>query len=149
MAETTKVKFRVPYRDRGNTPGLSFEGKKSLTQRMFKDDCDINAIISSYTKGVPITHVQNIQAQYGDVTNVPDLQEAMHILAQADELFKQVPAKIRKEFDHDPKKYFDFVTDENNVDAMIEMGLIPDRKPAKGKVGGAGGVPPADAGDAT
>ena len=39
-----------------------------------------------------------------------------------------LPPEIRERFNNDPRKFFDFVTDVNNQDEIIKMGLATDTR---------------------
>ena len=38
-------------------------------------------------------------------------------------MFEELPSQIRKKFNNDPAQFLDFVQNENNKDALYEMGL--------------------------
>lgn len=95
----------------------------SLTRQEFAAESDINNLMAQYEKTGIITHVNQTQPQYLDVSDVPDLQYAMHILADANAAFMRLPALVRREFDNDPVKFVAYAQDPANVDRMREWGL--------------------------
>lgn len=103
---------------------LSFEGDKGLTKQSDAKDCDINAIFKRFerTGQLPDAIFQN--PLYGDFSNVPDYQEALHIVRKAEEQFALLDVTIRNRFDNDPAKFLGFVQDPKNIDEMDKMGLL-------------------------
>ena len=55
----------------------------------------------------------------------------IHKLREADSAFAQVPSDIRKRFENDPAKFFNFVTDSNNYEELKQMGLVRKPEPIK------------------
>ncbi len=101
---------------------ISFKNVKSLTKQSFKDECDINKILKKFEKTGAITHYTKNAPQYGDTTS-PMLHDAMNIIANAESMFEELPAQLRKKFNNDPGTFLDFVQDENNLEEMRELGL--------------------------
>lgn len=95
----------------------------SLTRQEFADDCDINTLMDRYEKTGTINHFNNGVPQYLDVTELPDLQGSLEILAEAQSAFMRLPAVTRREFDNDPTKFVDFASNPDNLDKMREWGL--------------------------
>lgn len=100
---------------------------ESLTHQEFKDECDINTIIDRFGIGEnPITEqkwVTNV-----DIADAPDdYMSVMNQLNEARDQFMSLPAKVRTQFENDPAKFVDFVSNSDNVDDMIRMGLATKR----------------------
>lgn len=96
----------------------------SRTKQSFKNECDINTIMSRYQNTGVLPDMLNTQnAQYLDVTGF-DYQEAMQVVAGAKSLFEELPSKVRARFDNDPAQFLDFTNDANNRQEMAEMGLL-------------------------
>lgn len=102
--------------------GLDCSREPSLTRAEFAAECDINNIMAQYEKTGVISHIR-AEGRYLDLTDVPDLQRALTILADADAAFMSLPATVRREFDNDPAKFVTFAQDEANVERMREWGL--------------------------
>lgn len=94
----------------------------SLTQQHSKDETDINNIMARYIKTGVIDHVSKYQPQYTENTEA-DYHASMNIVLKANQMFSELPAAIRKQFQNDPASFLDFVNDENNHDKLQEMGL--------------------------
>lgn len=127
----TKTKIRRPY-DASSGSSITFP-EKTMTKQAFKDECDINNIMSKYQKTGLIEHVQNVQGSYGDFTSVQDYQLSLNQVIAAQEAFDQLPAKIRERFANDPSHLMSFLGDEKNRDEAIRLGLLeaPEPPPAQ------------------
>lgn len=103
--------------------------KPSMTQQNFKRECDINLLMARYLEGdVPLVDplkVRSGEPQFGDFFNIPDLMTAQNKLIEAQQMFDSLPSSIRKRFDNDPIAFVDFVSNEDNVDEMRELGILP------------------------
>lgn len=106
---------------------ISFEGP-GLTKQSFKDECDINRIISRFQSTGELPNMANVPAQYLDVTSM-DFQEHQNFIAGANSMFHDLPAKIRDRFQNNPAEFFDFCSHEKNRPEMAEMGLLRPQTP--------------------
>lgn len=128
------MKFRSRYSVTGEKPGIKFE-QPSQTLQSFKDDADINCIISRFeTTGVlvdPTVPVSRVPS-FGDFSNLPSYQEAQNVLVAANNAFNSLSSKIRERFGNDPAAYFKFVQDlkegSDDYDEAVRLGIID--KPA-------------------
>jgi phage internal scaffolding protein len=119
-------KIRKPLaRERVSKSFLDVDGKPlaSRTQQQFKDDVDINNVLRQYDKHGLITHVNTAKAEYGDFTEVNEYQEAINTVRDAEGRFMEMPSNIRAFFDNDPGAFVEFVTNPDNADKLVEMGL--------------------------
>lgn len=102
-------------------------GVESLTEQNHARECDINVIMAKYAKTGVIDHVNDFQAQYGDASSV-DFTEAMQLVANAQSMFQELPARARAHFDHDPAQFLHYMESlEEGDDAagalLSELGL--------------------------
>lgn len=97
----------------------------SLTRQEFAADADINTIMAQYEVSGVISHVNPPSNNYLDLTDVPDLQEALSIIRDSERAFMSLPAKARAEFDNDPVKFINFAEDPENLPQMRTWGLAP------------------------
>lgn len=140
------MQFNKAYTTQKVKPKLDFSNEKSLTEQHHKDACDINRIITRYDRDGVLTHITNKTPQYINTINLPkSLQEAMNILTEANATFEALPSNIRKDFDNDVEKFLNFVHDPQNVDKMIEYGLVePPQSPDSGHQAMPDGSDPGD-----
>lgn len=94
----------------------------SRTKQSFKHECDINTIVGRYLRTGVLDFVSRYEPRYADVTGV-DFQRSMELVAQARGMFSQLPAKVRAEFENDAGAFVEFVSNPDNHDALVEMGL--------------------------
>lgn len=120
--------FRKPYDGKRYRSTLDCSNKPSVTKQSFAKQCDINHIMARYRKTGLVDHVSQFKGDYSDLTDVPSYQEAMNKIILAKDCFSSLPSDIRKHFDNDPAQFLAFVSDPNNVDAMVEMGLATRRE---------------------
>lgn len=100
----------------------------SMTQQQFKDEADINYIVSMYdSSGVmPTFHGDGQPAQpvFGDFASLPDnAQEMYNRLIEAKNNFDNLPLEVRKRFNYDPAAFLEFVDNPENLDELVAMGL--------------------------
>jgi len=112
--------IRKPYDERDRT--YAAESTGPAAHQSFKDECDINNILAKYVKTGAISHYAQHGAAYGDYASI-DYQQAQNQLIAARDMFSQLPAKVRKQFDNDPAAFLTFVDDPDNAEQMVEMGL--------------------------
>ncbi|UOK21014.1 internal scaffolding protein [Chifec microvirus UA13_19] len=128
--------FPSPYTmsQLGARPRVRCDPDSSLTQQEFKDECDINTIMRRYvhTGRMPALLTN---AQYGDFSEVPEYMEALNQVLNAQHLFGKLPSNLRDRFGHDPGKLLQFLSDKNNKDEAIALGLIPTPPPTQNTPG--------------
>lgn len=111
VSKKTAVKFTQP----------------SKTQQHEKEAADINNIVKRFnlTGQLP----ENLRVpKFGDFRGIKDYQSALNAVQLANESFQQLPAEIRKRFNHDPEQFVEFCLDKKNVEEMKQLGLLPEDK---------------------
>lgn len=125
MEFPSRYKLDVNRNPRGF--GMSFEGVQDMTRQEFKDECDINVIMSQYvTRGIIPVSVGI--GTYGDFSEVGDYMEAQQLILRARAQFDSLDAKVRERFGHDPAEFLKFITDKSNLDEARKLGLLKDVK---------------------
>lgn len=103
---------------------VDFSDAPSLTQQQFRDETDVNLILKKYLKTGLITHVNEFQQVFADVSVVPDnYQASLNIVMEAQAAFLNLPSDVRKRFDNDPAAFLNFVSDPRNREEMYSLGL--------------------------
>lgn len=115
-------KFRTKYNHRH--VGISFEGVQSLTDQQFKDDCSIEGIVKRYG----ILPPPNIPCIDADVSDIGDFAECMEKVQAGLDHFNDLPSDIRKRFGNDPKAFFAWINNPENVAEAVRTGLMTERK---------------------
>ena len=92
------------------------------TKQSFKDECDINTILSRFQRTGLLEFVNERHAQYGDVSSI-DFQDSLNTVIEAQAMFDDLPAAWRKRFNNDPAQLLDFVQDPGNREEAIKLGI--------------------------
>lgn len=119
QSETTRT-FYTAYGPKQKI-AIAFDGP-GRTKQQFKDECDINKIMSRFQMTNTIDWLNQNPAQYIDCTGF-DYDEAMRTVAAANSLFQSMPSNLRSQFDNDPRKFVEFVENPQNRSRLEEMGL--------------------------
>jgi len=120
----------VKLRDNGSI-SLSLKCKdKSKTMQEFKDEVNINNIMSRYKKTGVVSHIMKDQPMFDDVSETMSYREALQLQITASENFIKLPAKVRARFRNDPAYLMDFLNNSNNYDEAVNLGLVDPKKPA-------------------
>lgn len=103
---------------------ITFPADSPHTKQEFKDECDINILMSHYISTGQIPNLNERAPQYLDNTAFQDFQQSMNYVASANSLFFEMPSAIRNKFDNSPALFLDFCSQEKNRPEMAEMGLL-------------------------
>jgi len=132
MAKAKRKAFRTAYDEhkRYTTDWLDENGEREpgMTEQHHKTDCDIASILKKYDSTGIITHTNNAIANYGDFSDIKDYKESLNKIMQAQDSFMELPSQIRKKFGNDPGNYLEFVTNPDNKEEMIKLGLAIQEK---------------------
>lgn len=96
----------------------------SRTKQSFKDECDINRILASYSKTGVLEHMNKATGMYGELPTDIDYQSNMNAVIAAQEAFSGLPSEIRNRFENDPAQFLAFIHEPSNHDEMVELGLV-------------------------
>lgn len=100
----------------------------SRTKQADKNKCDINLIMKKAYAGHQIQHVNKIQGQYGDFSEVNDYSSALNAIILANDAFAGLSSQVRKKFNNDPSQLLNFVENSKNMAEAIKLGLINEDK---------------------
>lgn len=100
----------------------------SMTQQHFKDECDINCIISRFnTTGYLVDPtLPRRDYQYGDFSNIADYQTAMNTVIEAQAAFEALPSSVKQRFNYSPAALMEFMADSSNREEAVKLGLVKD-----------------------
>lgn len=102
---------------------ITFPARSRYTKQEFRDDCNINTIMSRYMKTGELPHINKLAPQYFDAAP-GDFQTHMNAVAEAKTLFAQLPSDVRNRFRNDPGQFMDFCSDDSNRVELARMGLL-------------------------
>lgn len=96
------------------------------TKQQFKHEVDINNIVARFTRSNGVSVDSLLAASpsggfWGDFSDVADLRTMYERLANAEEGFMSLPAKVRKQFDNDALLFMEFVSNDENLVKLKEM----------------------------
>lgn len=109
-------------------------GDETLVKQEFKAECDINVLMKRYQKTGLFPQYPSQTPQYVSNIGMPDYQESLQIVMQAESEFKALNSELRKRFDNDPAKFLEFVGNPDNADELVKLGLREAPKPPPGPV---------------
>lgn len=99
------------------------EQEESKTKQSFKDQCNINKIVDRFQRTGVLPATQNALPRFMDVPQT-DLLSALNLVREAESLFYQVPAQIRKKVNNNPVEFLQFIQNPDNMDTLDECGLL-------------------------
>lgn len=116
------LKIKKKY-DKTDKVVVDFKNEISRTKQSFKDEADINNIVSKYNKTGQLPSLISQNPKYGDFTSDVSYQESLNTVMFANEQFNALSAKVRLRFNNDPMELLKFVSDAKNKEEMYELGL--------------------------
>lgn len=107
-------------------------GTEVRTKQEFKNECDINSIMKHWESTGLLAHASATPPTYGDFNSEIDYQSALNAIISAEESFNDLPSEIRDRMGNDPGRLIDFLSDPDNHDEAVKLGLKtePPPKPA-------------------
>lgn len=118
-----------------------------VTEQAHLKECDVNEIIKKYDATGLITHVNNFEALYADVSSI-DFDRSLTLQKEIGAKFAELPSNIRKRFDNSPSEYLRFLENPANLQESIDLGLRPNTilhsKIAQDQSGGKKNLPEGD-----
>lgn len=118
-----KPNQKITVRKDGTIDIGTVNDEPSLTQQQFKESCDINNIMKTYSQTGELPLSQKV-GQFMDVSNVVDYQEALETVFQAQKAFDNLPSAVRSKFENDPQQLIAFLEDDKNYEEAQKLGLI-------------------------
>jgi len=95
-----------------------------MTKQEFKDECDINRILSQYKLTGIISHINKNQPLYTDLPDASDYQESLNTLNTAETAFASLPSVVRSHFNNDPGEFLAAFSDPKAEPFLREHGLL-------------------------
>lgn len=98
----------------------------SMTQQQFKQECDINYILSRYSETGCCDHVMNKEPRYMDCSSLTakTFQDHLEFAFDFEEHFDSLPQEIRDRFEDDPTLMMEYLSDESNYDEAVKLGIL-------------------------
>ena len=92
------------------------------TRQAHKEECDINNILAKFARTGALEHANKHSTNYGFAPS-ESFTEAMQLVAEAQRLFDDLPAQLRKRFGNSPEAFLEFVQNPENQDEIDKLGL--------------------------
>nr|QJB20699.1 MAG: internal scaffolding protein [Microvirus sp.] len=118
-----RLKFKTLYSPHEPRKFAVTTTGESLTQQQFKEECDVNNILSKYRRTGMVSHLAKHQGNFGDFSSVEDYQNTLDKLMTAQRSFESLPSELRSKFENDPAKLIAFLDDKQNDEEAIKLGL--------------------------
>lgn len=96
---------------------------ETMTEQAHAKDTDINYILKNYTRTGMIKHAKDHAGYYDDIDG-QTYHEMLNTVMEARNTFMEMPSAIRNKFNNDPGQFMDFVQNPDNIDEMVEMGIL-------------------------
>lgn len=96
----------------------------SRTKQSFAEGANINRIIAKYHDTGHMPMVNSREPKWGDFSQATDYFTALNRVADARDLFDELPARIRSAFRNDPGELIQALEDPNRLDELVELGLV-------------------------
>lgn len=90
------------------------------TKQSYKDSCDINKLLEKGAKTGSLSHLEKHGAIYGDFADL-DFEQVQLQLAEGIQIFNELPAEIKKEFNQNPGEFYEFVANPENSDRLPQL----------------------------
>ncbi len=101
---------------------LTFTGQ-GRTKQSHKKECDINNIMARFQKTGTVDFINTQSPQFGDATGL-EFQTAMETVAHANEMFAELPSKIRERFNNNAQELLSFLENPDNRTEAVFLGLL-------------------------
>lgn len=113
---------RHPYDGLGRRHQISF-ASQGRTRQEFADDANMRLMIQKYRAGQQPPQIHEGQSFFGSFENQGDFQESMNRVREAEELFLQLPARVRDAVGNSPDEFIGAISDPTRVKHLVELGL--------------------------
>lgn len=110
---------KIEKRKDGTVRVTTINVEPSRTKQEFKKEVDANNLMKKYN----YNSLPPITDGYNDLTNLPDLHEALETVRKANNSFQTLNAELRLRFKNDPNELIDFLNDPKNLEESIKLGL--------------------------
>lgn len=123
--ELKKARFVSAYSPKLRV-GLVCPDVSPYTDQSFRDEADINTIMARYQSTGEMPILNEMNPQFLDVDEGMDFQTHMDFILDAQDMFDQLPSRIRDRFGNNPGAFLEFSTSPDNRLELAKMGLLND-----------------------
>lgn len=95
----------------------------SMTDQQFAKECDINFILKRFIETGVLPNARG-SGVFIDCSQIGDFASLMQKVDTARSRFADLPSDIRSRFGHDAAAFLDFVSNPDNKDECIRLGIF-------------------------
>ncbi len=121
ISQVPQMKFVTPYQNTKRVKTVIVG--KSMTDQSAKDEVNINKILEKYDRTGVLTNINKSTPLYDDVSDVTSYKEAIDRVQETKERFDELPSELRAKFENDPLQMLEYLTNPENHDEMVKLGL--------------------------
>lgn len=98
-------------------------GGPKITREEYRADSEINTILAKYRQTGTLPVSQSGQPFWGDFSEIPSLQEAYEVMADAEANYLTLSASVRDASDNNPATFLQMMQDPEGFAALRNAGL--------------------------
>lgn len=121
------MKFQSFYINRPQPVGTFLDTETKFVDQSEADRCSLKFQLERFGMDGLIQKLEQTKAQFGyaDTRLTKNFEQLANSMADANSYFMQLPAEVRKQFGHDPVKFYSEI--EKNPQNMFEQGFISEK----------------------
>jgi hypothetical protein len=120
---TDPIRFQTQWT--GSERVQHHNDQPEVTKQSHRDSTDINLIIAQYDRTGILVHLNKAEAQYADVSEMGDYQDALDTVRNAEQAFMELSSAQRKIFNNSAAQFLDAAHDPDKRELLEQAGLIP------------------------
>lgn len=105
------------------TKCITYTGTESKVDESQADLTNIHKLLEPAIQRGLLRHSVKYTDEYDDIPAIT-YQDALQTVATANEMFADLPAKIRKRFNNNPVEFLQFTANPENKDEMQRLGML-------------------------
>jgi len=119
---TATYSFYTPH------PSITLDcGTEEITKQSHKAECDINTILSQFSRTGIIDHINNSPAEWLDLPDTMDFQQSLAVISEAQDAFASLPSQVRDYYQNSPAVFLGALTNPAEHDRLVEYGVLKPR----------------------
>lgn len=128
-----KTQFRTAYGEHKRVPTNTVGESNTEQGHNHKNALDCGNVVKRFIKtgkGDCLNPHEPL-----DIASAPDMSfhDMMNVVTEGISAFEKLPANMREAFENDPRKFHDAFGDAEQLDKLVELGLVPKpQEPEKG-----------------
>ncbi len=83
-------------------------------------ECDINKLLERAARDGSLSHLDEFGGTYGSFEGY-DFEKHVTKIAEGQSIFENLPAEIKREFAQSPQRFFEYVTNPDNLERLPEL----------------------------